>query len=57
MIFTITDEEVLLLMPFVKRQSRDSMRALEQSIAMLAEIERHPEQVIDYEFYKEDEGP
>lgn len=53
-IFTITDEEVLLLMPFIKRQSRDSMRALDQSISMLTEIEEHPERVVDYAFYKEE---
>ena len=53
-IFTIADSEVLLLVPFVKKQPRDSMRALEQSIGVLADIRAHPERVAEYEFYKED---
>ena len=52
-IFTITDEEVLLLVPFVKKQSRDSMQALEQALTMVAEAQEHPERVSTYEFYKE----
>ena len=51
-IFTITDEEVLLLVPFVKKQSRDSMQALEQALTMLADVREHPERVVPYEFYK-----
>ena len=54
-IFTITEDEVLLLVPFVKKQSRDSMQALEQALSMLADVREHPERVTPYAFYKEDE--
>ena len=53
-IFTITDNEVLLLVPFIKKQSRDSERALEQALAMLADVREHPERAIAYDYYKED---
>ena len=53
-IFTISDDEVLLLVPFIKRQSRDSMRALDQAIGMLADLREHPERSVEYAFYKED---
>ena len=53
-IFTITNDEVLLLVPFVKKQSRDSMQALEQALTMLAEVRGHPERVSVYEFCREE---
>lgn len=53
-IFIITDDDVLLLVPFVKKQSCDSMQALEQALSMLADVREHPERVTPYEFYKEE---
>ena len=46
-IFTIQDEDIILLVPFIKRQPRDSMRALERSLKMLAEIREHPEYAVE----------
>lgn len=44
-IFTIYDGDILLLVPFVKHQPRDTMRALEQSLRMLAEAQAHPDRL------------
>ena len=55
-IFTIDDAsgDIVLLAPFIKRQPRDTMRALEQSLCMLAEIRENPDCAVNYDFYKED---
>ena len=53
-IFTIQDGEVILLEPFIKRQSRDAMRALDQSLGMLAEIREHPEYAAEFKFQEEE---
>ena len=45
-IFTICGEDIILLVPFVKRQPRDTMRALEASRSMLAAIREHPEYAV-----------
>ena len=42
-IFTIQDGDIILLAPFIKRQPRDTMKALELSLRMLADIREHPE--------------
>lgn len=47
-IFTICDGDILLLAPFVKRHKRDTMRALEQSIHMLAKIRANPECAVKF---------
>ena len=48
-IFTILPGgEVLLLHGFLKKQSRDTMRALEQSLRILAEFRSHPELAVEY---------
>lgn len=52
-IFVIRDGDILLLTPFVKRQPRDTMRALEWSLSMLAELREHPEYAEDYDFSRE----
>ncbi len=49
-VFTISDEDILLLTPFIKKESRDTMRALEQSLRMLADIREHPEYAANYRF-------
>ena len=53
-IFTIQGGDILLLLPFVKKESKDTMRALEQSIRTLARIREKPELAVKYEFKKED---
>lgn len=53
-VFTFCGEDILLLMPFVKRESRDTMRALEQSISMLADVREHPDYAVNFDFSKED---
>ena len=53
-IFTILPEgKTLLLYGFSKRQSRDTMRALEQSLRILAEFREHPEHAIEYKIKEE----
>ena len=53
-IFVISDEDILLLTPFIKRQPRDTMRALEASLRMLAEIREHPEYAVNMEIVEEE---
>ena len=48
-IFTIRPNgEVILLHGFIKRQSRDTMQALEQSLNILARLRERPELAIEY---------
>lgn len=48
-IFAIqADGGILLLHGFVKRQSRDTMQALEQSLNILARLRERPELAIEY---------
>ena len=53
-IFTIQDGNIILLVPFVKRQPRDAMRALDLSLKMLADIREHPEYAVEFNFQEED---
>lgn len=39
---------VVLLNAFVKRQKRDTMQALEQSLRILAELREHPEYAVEF---------
>lgn len=52
-IFTIQDGDVILLVPFIKRQPRDTMKALEQSLSMLADIREHPDSAVNFDVIKE----
>lgn len=53
-IFTIRPNgEIILLHAFVKRQSRDTMRALEQSLNVLTQLREHPELVTEYKVREE----
>ena len=53
-IFTILPEgRVLLLYGFSKRQSRDTMRALDQSLRILAAFRGHPEHAVEYKIKEE----
>lgn len=45
--------EIVLLHAFVKRQSRDTMRALEQAISVLAQLREHPDLVAEYRVREE----
>lgn len=49
-IFTIQDGDIILLVPFIKRQPRDTMRALEQSLRMLADIRDTPESAVNIDW-------
>ena len=54
-IFTILPEgKALLLYGFSKRQSRDTMRALEQSMRILAAFREHPEHAVEYKIKEEE---
>lgn len=53
-IFTIRDGDIILLVPFIKRQSRDTMKALEQSLKMLADIRENPEFAVNIAWKKEE---
>lgn len=53
-IFTVSGEDILLLVPFIKRQPRDTMRALEASLGILAELRDHPDYAVNMKFNKED---
>lgn len=53
-IFTVLPSgEVLLLYAFQKRQSRDTMRALEQSLKLLSLLRDHPERTVEYKVKEE----
>lgn len=55
-IFTIRPNgEILLLHGFVKRQSRDTMQALEQSLTVLARLRDRPE--LETEYIVKEERP
>ncbi len=54
-IFTILPGgKILLLFGFVKKQSRDTMRALEQSLRILVEYREHPEHAVKYKIKEEE---
>ena len=55
MIFTIYGEDVILLSPFIKRQPRDTERALEQSLKMLSAIRNHPEAAVPFQYHIKEE--
>ena len=53
-IFTVLPSgEVLLLYAFQKRQSRDTMRALEQSLKLLSLLRDHPDRAVEYKVKEE----
>ena len=52
-IFTIQDGDIILLTPFIKRQPRDTMKALEQSLKMLANIRESPEFAVNFNVLEE----
>ena len=55
-IFTIRPNgEILLLHAFIKRQSRDTMQALEQAVSIMTQVRDHPELATEYTV--KEEGP
>ena len=56
-IFTMYDGDILLLAPFVKKETRDTMRALERSIRMLADVREHPDYAVNYNFWEDKKKP
>ena len=52
-VFTFCGEDILLLAPFIKKEPRDTMRALEQSISMLADVRRDSDYAVKYDFKEE----
>lgn len=53
-VFTIRPGgEILLLAAFIKRQSRDTMQALEQSLRILSELRKYPEYAVEYKIQEE----
>ena len=53
-IFMIDGEDILLLTPFIKRQPRDTMRALEASLGILAEIRANPSLAVNMNLWEEE---
>ena len=49
-VYTICGGDIILLIPFVKRQKRDTEKALEQSLKKLAELREHPEYAAEFNF-------
>lgn len=50
----LPDKKILLLHGFSKRQSRDTMRALEQSLRILAAFRDDPEHAVEYKIKEEE---
>jgi len=50
---TLPNGDVLLLHGFVKRQKRDTMQALEQSIRILDALREHSERAVEYKIKEE----
>ena len=48
LIFTISGGDILLLHSFIKHQPRDTMKALEQSLKILADIRENPERTVEF---------
>jgi hypothetical protein len=53
-IFTVDEAngDIILLQPFIKRQQRDIMRALEQALDVLSVIRKNPDYAADFNYYK-----
>lgn len=52
--FLRSDGNVILLCGFVKRQKRDTMQALEQSLSILNALREHPERAVEYKVKEEE---
>lgn len=47
-IFTVCGGDIVLLTPFVKHQPRDTMKALEHSLRILADLRECPERIVEF---------
>ena len=53
-IFTrMENGDILFLTPFIKRRQRDTEKALEHSLRLLAEFRDHPEYAVEYKIREE----
>ena len=43
----------ILLMSFIKRQPRDTKKALDQSLYILSDIQQHPDRTSNFDFQRE----
>lgn len=48
--------DVLLLHGFIKRQKRDTMQALEQSLRILDALREHPKRAVEYKIKEEEKA-
>ena len=53
-IFTICGGDILLLVPFIKKEKRHTMQALEASLKMLADVRDDPAYAINFYDLKEE---
>ena len=52
--FTLKEDgDILFLVPFIKRRQRDTEKALEHSLRLLAEFRDHPEYAVEYKIREE----
>lgn len=51
--FPRPDGSIILLCGFIKRQKRDTMQALEQSLSILNALREHPERAVEYKIKEE----
>ena len=52
-VFTVLIEDVILLTSLIKRQPRDTMKALDQSLYILSDIQQHPDRTSNFDFQRE----
>lgn len=52
-VFTVQNEDVILLTSFIKRQPRDTKKALDQSLYILSDIQQHPDRTSNFDFQRE----
>lgn len=55
-VFTVQNEDVILLTSFIKRQPRDTMKALDQSLYILSDIQQHPDRTSNFDFQRGGHG-
>ena len=52
--FTLTESgDILFLIPFIKRRQRDTEKALEHSLRLLAQLRDHPDWAVEYTIKEE----
>lgn len=52
-VFTVQNEDVILLTSFIKRQPRDTKKALDQSLYILSDIQQNPDRTSNFDFQRE----